>query len=1483
MLLAGVLPRGDREALRLARVAGKGQRRRVLRVVGPLRRRHVGETRRHLHTPRYRLVQCHREGDRLALFSRGVLDRHRRAAVVVVDRPRRRVARRHRRRGLRHRQAHREGLVRLDRGVLGGGDGKALRLPRRSRERQRRRVLGIVGALGRRHVGETRRHLQPARHRVVQGHREGQIVALGRADVFDRHRRQRPVVVSDRPRRRVTRRHRCRGPRHRQAHRERLVVLLGGVLRRGNREALSLPRVAREGQHRRVLRVVGAGARPLCRRPVGEGRRHLQTARHRLVQCHPEGQRLALFSRGVLDRHRRTAVVVGDRPRRRVARRHRRRGLRHRQAHRERLVRLDSAILRRRYRDRLLLPRRSRERQRRRVLRVVRPLRRRDVGEGRRYLQAARHRVVQGHREGQRIALRRAHVPDRHRRQRPVVVGDRPRRRVRRRHRRRRPRHRQAHRERFVVLLAGVLRRRDREALRLPGRPGKRQRRRVLRVVRPLGCGHVGETGSHLQAALHRLVQRHREGDGLPLFSRGVLDRHLRAAVVVTDRPRRRVARRHRRRGPRHRQAHRERLVRLDSAILRRRYRDRLLLPRRSRERQRRRVLRVVRPLRRRDVGEGRRYLQAARQRVVQGHREGQRVALRRAHVPDRHRRQRPVVVGDRPRRRVTRRHRRRRPRHRQAHRERFVVLLAGVLRRRDREALRLPGRPGERQCRRILRVVRPLSCRHVGETGSHLQAPRHRLVQRHRERDRLPLLRRGVLDRHLRAAVVVGDRPRRRVARRHRRRGLRHRQAHRERLVRLHVAVLGGGDREALRLARRPGKRQRRRVLRVIGPLRRRPVREGRRHLQPARHRLVQRHREGQRVAFRRAHVPDRHRRQRPVVVGDRPRRRVTRRHRRRRPRHRQAHRERFVVLLAGVLRRRDREALRLPGRPGKRQRRRVLRVVRPLGRRPVREGRRHLQSSRHRLVQRHRKRDRLALFSRGVLDRHRRAAVVVGDRPRRRIGRRHRHRRPRHLQAHRERLIRLHHLVFCRGYREALRLARRAGERQLRRVLRVVRTLRRRPVGEGRRHLQPVLDRLVQLHREGQRIALRRADGVNRHPRSAVVVVCDRPRRRIRRDHAHRGIRHRQAHRERLVRLDSGVLGSRHREGLRLARVAEEVERGRVLGVVRPFRRRPVGERRCHRQTVLDRLVQLHRKGQRIALGGRSVINRHHHDTLVGDRPRRCVRRRHRRRRGGKGEADREGLRPFCVLVRYRVHREGLRLARRPRKRQRRRVAGVVRPLGGRDIGQGRRYRQAILHRLVQRHRERQRLALDGDGVIDRHCRAVVVGDGAVGRVGGSYGLRGSGHRQAHGEGLVGLHHFVLGGRHREGFLLALHAVEAERGRVTGVVASRCGAVSEARRYRQSARDRRVQRYREADRVALGGAGVGDRHRRAGGLFGLDVGDDDADVDCGRIPIDRVFHLAAVELGDHLALPGFRLPVAVVRLVIQRRALLDADLSRR
>ena len=44
----------------------------------------------------------------------------------------------------------------------------------------------------------------------------------------------------------------------------------------------------------------------------------------------------------------------------------------------------------------------------------------------------------------------------------------------------------------------------------------------------------------------------------------------------------------------------------------------------------------------------------------------------------------------------------------------------------------------------------------------------------------------------------------------------------------------------------------------------------------------------------------------------------------------------------------------------------------------------------------------------------------------------------------------------------------------------------------------------------------------------------------------------------------------------------------------------------------------------------------------------------------------------------------------------------------------------------------------------------------------------------------------------------------------------------------------------------------------------------------------VDRVLHVAPVELADHLAVPGLGLPVAVVGLVVQRRALLDADLPR-
>ena len=59
------------------------------------------------------------------------------------------------------------------------------------------------------------------------------------------------------------------------------------------------------------------------------------------------------------------------------------------------------------------------------------------------------------------------------------------------------------------------------------------------------------------------------------------------------------------------------------------------------------------------------------------------------------------------------------------------------------------------------------------------------------------------------------------------------HRQADRERLVRLHGGVLARRHRERLRLASRAGKGDPRRVLRVVGALGRRHVREARRHRQ--------------------------------------------------------------------------------------------------------------------------------------------------------------------------------------------------------------------------------------------------------------------------------------------------------------------------------------------------------------------------------------------------------------------------------------------------------------------------------------------------------------------------------------------------------------------------------------------------------------------------------------------------------------------------
>ena len=217
VFLGSVFGRGHREVLSLSSSPGERQARRVLRVVRALRRRHVGEGRRDRQATGYVLVQRHRERDRVALGGRGVSDRHcRRSAasivIVVDDCPRRRIGRRHPHRSPRYRETDGEGLIRLHRRVLGGGDSEALRLPGGAGEGERGGVLGVVRALRRRHVGEARRHRQTAGHRLVQRHRERDRIAFIGRGILDRHRR----IIRGRfeqhrvncPRRRVRRRHR---------------------------------------------------------------------------------------------------------------------------------------------------------------------------------------------------------------------------------------------------------------------------------------------------------------------------------------------------------------------------------------------------------------------------------------------------------------------------------------------------------------------------------------------------------------------------------------------------------------------------------------------------------------------------------------------------------------------------------------------------------------------------------------------------------------------------------------------------------------------------------------------------------------------------------------------------------------------------------------------------------------------------------------------------------------------------------------------------------------------------------------------------------------------------------------------------------------------------------------------------------------------------------------------------------------------------
>ena len=124
------------------------------------------------------------------------------------------------------------------------------------------------------------------------------------------------------------------------------------------------------------------------------------------------------------------------------------------------------------------------------------------------------------------------------------------------------------------------------------------------------------------------------------------------------------------------------------------------------------------------------------------------------------------------------------------------------------------------------------------------------------------------------------------------------------------------------------------------------------------------------------------------------------------------------------------------------------------------------------------------------------------------------------------------------------------------------------------------------------------------HRRPGRHAAVVGDRSRRRVGRGHRRRCSRHAQADRERLVRFLVAVLRRRHREALRLARGAGEAERRRVLGVVGTLGGGVVREARRHRQPAGDGVVERHREGDRIALGGRRIGNRQLRRVVVDNR---------------------------------------------------------------------------------------------------------------------------------------------------------------------------------------------------------------------------------------------------------------------------------------
>ena len=131
------------------------------------------------------------------------------------------------------------------------------------------------------------------------------------------------------------------------------------------------------------------------------------------------------------------------------------------------------------------------------------------------------------------------------------------------------------------------------------------------------------------------------------------------------------------------------------------------------------------------------------------------------------------------------------------------------IVQRADRELLRLAGRPHERYCLNTVAIIfgrdqrsRAAGRIQVDKSDIDIEAILHSLIQCDREQQPSAFDHRHVFDRDCRF-VVVGDRPRRRVAVRYQR--VAGRQPHGERLASFYHGIADRADSELLCLAGRP------------------------------------------------------------------------------------------------------------------------------------------------------------------------------------------------------------------------------------------------------------------------------------------------------------------------------------------------------------------------------------------------------------------------------------------------------------------------------------------------------------------------------------------------------------------------------------------------------------------------------------------------------------------------------------------------------